>query len=787
MSTGPHDVRGPDAFDRDDDQRLRTLIGCIGDAVIATDAAGKVTLFNPVAASLCGVTEREAVGRPLGDIFRIINERTRLPVDNPVEKVLATGQATELANHTVLVTPDGRETPIDDSAAPIIDGGRLSGVVLVFRDVTEKRRAAEANERLAAIIESSDDIIVTKDLDGVITSWNKGAERNLGYTAEEVIGRHVSMLMPPEAIEDTERILGRVRRGERVDHYLTKRRRKDGAIIDVSLTVSPIRDAEGEVVGASKVGRDVSDQRRAQELNERLAAIVESSDDIIASKDLDGVITSWNKGAERTLGYAAEEVIGKHISIIMPPEFVEDMPRILGRIRRGEKVDHYQTKRRRKDGAIIDVSLTVSPIRDASGRVIGASKIGRDITAEKRAREERERLLDSAQKARADAEAANRLKDEFLATLSHELRTPLNAILGWARILGTGPVDPEDLQEGLAAIDRNARAQVQIIEDLLDVSRIISGTLRLDVQRVNMLEVIEAAIAAVTPAAEAKGVRLKKVLDPLAAPVSGDPARLQQVVWNLLSNAVKFTPKGGRVQVLLERVNSHVEVSVIDTGIGIRPDFLPHVFERFRQADSSTTRRHGGLGLGLAIVKQLTELQGGTVRAKSPGEGQGSTFVVCLPIPVVQEAPPEKARPKEDRPAEFDCSSEPLSGIRVLVVDDEGDARTLVRRILGGCGAEVAVASSVDEAMSLVEGFRPDILVSDVGMPDRDGYDLIRQVRGRIAAKALPAVALTAFARSEDRRRALLAGFQTHVAKPVDPAELVAVVASLVGRTGGPA
>ena len=245
-------------------------------------------------------------------------------------------------------------------------------------------------------------------------------------------------------------------------------------------------------------------------------------------------------------------------------------------------------------------------------------------------------------------------------------------------------MDAEDLKEGLEVIDRNAKVQAQIIEDLLDISRIISGNLRLDVQRVNLAEVIEAAIAAVMPAAEAKGVRLKKVLDPLAGPVSGDPARLQQVVWNLLTNAVKFTPKGGRVQVLLERVNSHVEISVIDTGMGIRPEFLPHVFERFRQADSSTTRRHGGLGLGLAIVKQLAELHGGTVRAKSPGEGQGSTFVVSLPITVVHEAPPEKVRPKEHESDEFDCSDKPLSGIKVLVVDDEPDARQLVRRVLSG-------------------------------------------------------------------------------------------------------
>jgi PAS domain S-box-containing protein len=664
MSTGSDDGQGPNGFERGDDQRLRTLIGCIGDAVIATDSAGNIALLNPVAASLCGVTEPEAVGRPLRDIFRIANERTRIPVDSPVEQVLATGQTQELANHTVLLTPNGRETPIDDIAAPIIEGGRLSGVVLVFRDVTEKRRAAEANERLAAI--------------------------------------------------------------------------------------------------------------------------VESSDDIIASKDLDGVITSWNRGAERILGYTADEVIGQHISIIMPPEHIEDMPRILERIRRGEKVDHYQTRRRRKDGTIIDVSLTVSPIRDASGRIIGASKIGRDITADKRAREERERLLEAAQKARADAEAANRLKDEFLATLSHELRTPLNAILGWARILSSGPVDPEDLREGLAAIDRNARVQVQIIEDLLDVSRIISGTLRLDVQRVNMVEVIDAAIAAVTPAAEAKGVRLKKVLDPLAGPVSGDPARLQQVVWNLLSNAVKFTPKGGRVRVLLERVNSHVEVSVIDTGAGIYPDFLPHVFERFRQADSSTTRRHGGLGLGLAIVKQLTELHGGTVRAKSPGEGQGATFTVTLPIAVVHPDLPEREKPRpREMEAEDYCQGGALKGLKVLVVDDEPDARQLIRRVLVECEAEVALASSAAEALELVESFEPSVIVSDIGMPGEDGYDFIRQVRARCSAKELPAAALTAFARVEDRKRALRAGFQTHVAKPVDPEELTAVIASLAGRTGG--
>lgn len=770
------------------DQRwFATALASIGDAIIATDHRGHVLYLNAVAEELTGWSSAEARGKELIDVFPIVNELTRLPVESPVQRVLESGNIVGLANHTILLGRTGKEIPIDDSAAPIKEeDGSISGVILVFRDVTEKRNAELLNEQLAAIIESSDDIIASKDLNGIITSWNRGAERILGYTADEVIGKHVSMLMPPEAIDDTERILGRIRQGEKVDHYQTKRKRKDGSIIDVSLTVSPVRDAEGTVVGASKVGRDISDQRRAQELTERLAAIVESSDDIIASKDLEGVITSWNKGAERVLGYRADEVIGKHVSIIMPPELVEDMPRILEKIRRGEKVDHYQTRRRRKDGSIVDVSLTVSPIRDGSGRIIGASKIGRDVTEEKRAREERDRLLELAEKSKADAEAANRLKDEFLATLSHELRTPLNAILGWSSILSMNTVDPDDLKQGLAVIERNARIQVQIIEDLLDVSRIISGNMRLDVQRVNLHEIINAAITAVTPAAEAKGVRIHKVLDSLAGAVSGDAARLQQVVWNLLTNAVKFTPKGGRVQVLLERVNSHVEISVIDSGVGIRPEFLPHIFERFSQADSSTTRRHGGLGLGLAIVKQLTELHGGTVRAKSPGEGQGSTFVIGLPITVVHDLPRERPRPKEHEPAEYDCSDHPLSGIRVLVVDDESDARQLVRRVLEDCGAEVTLADSVEEAIGLVERIRPDILVSDIGMPDEDGYDLIRKVRSRVAAKALPAVALTAFARSEDRKRALLAGFQTHIAKPVDPSELVAVVASLVERTGAP-
>jgi PAS domain S-box-containing protein len=535
----------------------------------------------------------------------------------------------------------------------------------------------------------------------------------------------------------------------------------------------------GQAVPVPGVLGEGTGREQAEGLRQVLAAIVESSDDAIIAKTLDGVITSWNRSAERIFGYTAVEIIGRHISILKPPEHSEDVIQILEHIRLGERVNHFETKRCTKDGRIIDVSLSVSPIRDADGKIVGASKVARDITERKRAEQERERLL-------AAAEAANRMKDEFLATLSHELRTPLNAIVGWARILRSGKVDAHDLEEGLAAIERNSQVQAQLVEDLLDISRISSGNLRLDVQRLKISEVIDAALAAVMPAANAKGIRIHKVLDSLAGPVTGDFARLQQVVWNLLSNAVKFTHKGGQVQVLLERVNSHVEISVIDTGMGIRPEFLPHVFDRFRQADATTTRRHSGLGLGLAIAKQLVEMHGGTIRAKSPGEGQGATFTVSLPIIVVH---PERPEAEKVRPKEADATEElglegALAGLKVLVVDDEPDAQQLIRRVLEDCKAEVALATSAAAALELLGSFRPDVIVSDVGMPEQDGYDLIRQVRANYSAKQLPAAALTAFARTEDRKQTLLAGFQTHIAKPVDPAELTAAVASLAGRTG---
>jgi signal transduction histidine kinase/CheY-like chemotaxis protein len=408
--------------------------------------------------------------------------------------------------------------------------------------------------------------------------------------------------------------------------------------------------------------------------------------------------------------------------------------------------------------------------------------------AARRAAKEREELLSRERSARAEAERMSELKDEFLANLSHELRTPLNAILGWAQMLRSDSRNDADLAKGLETIERNARVQAQLVDDLLDMSRILSGKVRLDVQAIEPIGFIEAALDTLRPAAAAKGIRLESLLDSTAGPISGDPNRMQQVMWNLLSNAIKFTARGGKVQVLLERVNSHIEVSVADTGAGIRPEFLPFVFDRFRQADASTTRRHGGLGLGLSIVKHLVELHGGSVRAHSPGEGAGATFTVNLPLMVVHRSTHAGPRhhPRSSASAAADFGVIDLSGVRVLVVDDEPDARELIQRVLLDCEADVITAAGADEALLLIPRHKPHVLVSDIGMPEVDGYELLRRVRAleRESGGRIPAVALTAFARSEDRTRALRAGFLVHVAKPVDPSELVATVASVLGHTG---
>jgi PAS domain S-box-containing protein len=518
-----------------------------------------------------------------------------------------------------------------------------------------------------------------------------------------------------------------------------------------------------------------------------LSALVESADDAIITKTLEGKITSWNRGAERMFGYTAEEAIGQPVTMLIPEDHIDEEPTIIARLRAGERIEHYETVRIRKDGTALDISLTVSPIRDANNKIVGASKIARDISQRKHAERTLQEQSEANERLYREAQESGRLKEEFLATISHELRTPLNAILGWARIMRTGKLKEEETKKALETIERNARAQAQLIDDLLDVSRIITGKLRMDVRPIDPNGFIEAAIDAVNPAAEAKGIRVQKIMDTGIVTVPGDPIRLQQVIWNLLSNAIKFTPRGGNVQVRMERVDSHLQIVVADSGQGIPQEFLPHVFDRFRQIDQSSTRQHGGLGLGLALVRHLVELHGGSVAATSPGPGQGSTFTIVLPVvPIyhvnangVQVHPTARTL----LPSADYCAS--LEGLMILIVDDEHDTRELLRTSLSECGAEVTVAGSVAEAFAAFEASIPDILISDIGMPDVDGYELIRRLRELPleGGGKVPAIALTAYARVEDRLKALRAGFQMHVPKPVELAELVTVVASVAGRS----
>jgi PAS domain S-box-containing protein len=477
---------------------------------------------------------------------------------------------------------------------------------------------AETAARLAAIVASADDAIVSNDLTGIIRSWNPAAERLFGYTADEAVGQHIFLIVPENCHAQENAVLARLLDESDVDHYDTSRRRKDGEILQISVTVSPLRDASGRIVGVSNIARDITARKRMECDAMRLAAIVQSSDDAIVSKDLNGVILTWNHSAERMFGYTASEAIGQSIRMIIPEDRLHEEAEVLRRIRAGILVDHFETIRRRKDGREVEISLTVSPIRDANGTVIGASKIARDIGEQRRLR--------------AMADEASRLKDEFLAVLSHELRTPLNTVLGYARMLRQPQVsmDDEKRERALVVLERNAATLAKLVDDVLDTSRSMAGKLRLAIERVNLEQIVRDALETMSPAAEAKNITLQLDIESrLETPA--DPDRLGQVVLNLVSNAVKFTPLGGTVSVRVFRDGPESVIEVRDTGVGIAPDHLPCVFQRFWQAESGASREHGGLGLGLALVRHLVELHGGSVAATSAGKGQGATFTVRLP------------------------------------------------------------------------------------------------------------------------------------------------------------
>ena len=679
----------------------------------------------------------------------------------------------------------------------VIGIGLVLSLALAAFSLAQARAHAAVRQgeaRMRAVLESALDAIITMDARGRIVEFNPAAERMFGYRRDAVLGRTVAETIVPERMRAAH-AAGIKRYFETGHGPVLGRRieieglRADGTETPVELAIVPTTLAgHSGVTFFTAYLRDLSERRAAGEAlrqsEERYRTLVDQVKDYaIFAVDVDGRPTTWNQGVRRVLGYDQEEFLGLPAEALFTPEDIAAGV-VRSELSEAAATGHAGNDRwmMRKDGRRFWAMGMTSALRDPRGGLIGFTKVMRDQTDWKMAEIERNALLASERAARSELEKASRMKDEFLATLSHELRTPLNAILGWSHLLRK---KPEDIGAGLETVERNARAQLRIIEDLLDMSRITSGKIRLDTQSVELAEVVRNAIESVRPAAEAKGIRIHTVLDPRSNSVSGDPSRLQQVVWNLLSNAVKFTPKGGKVQVVLRRVDSHAEIIVTDTGKGISPDFLPHVFDRFRQEDASTTRRYGGLGLGLSIVKHLVELHGGAVRVSSPGEDQGSTFSVELPLralaPMSAAAADERPQPAVPGAPAGNADCPALRGVTVLVVDDELDSRAVVRQLLEDCDAVVTTASSVAEATELFVKVRPRVLLSDIGMPDRDGYDLIRWVRSLPPEQGgrTPAAALTALARSEDRTRALLAGYQVHVSKPIEPAELVAVVVGL--------
>ena len=656
--------------------------------------------------------------------------------------------------------------------------------------------------KLAAIVTSSDDAIVSKTLDGTITSWNDSAQRVFGYTADEMIGQNIRKIIPIERINEEDVISSKLRKGESVNHFETIRVRKDGTLIDISVSISPLYDTLGKVIGAAKIARDISQKKQveiqlqaaqasAEYALHRLRAVVDYMTEGLILADPSGRLIEWNPAALKLHGFTRlDEVTHPLQDFTKTFEIhtlageklpIERWP--MTRILDGESFAHEEMKVHRLDiNKSWIISYSGTPVRDAGGKIILAVLTLHDVTAHHQAIAERERYLSSERAAREEAQRVTRLKDEFLATVSHELRTPLNAILGYAHLLKNSSNDPVEVAEGAAVIERNARAQTQIIEDILDMSRIVSGKLRMEISHVNLQNVIGAAMETVRPAADAKHIQLQTKLDPAIVWVQGDPSRLQQCVWNLLTNAIKFTPRDGKVSVDLSHANSQAVMVVRDTGQGISSDFLPYVFDKFRQADSSTARKQGGLGLGLSIVKNLVEAHGGRVTAQSEGVNRGSTFTVEIPVANGQPHPSTEA-PTE---AKSNSVAPPrLNGVTVLSVDDENHSREFVERYLQECGADVISVETAEQAIDLLHKQPVDVIISDLAMPTTDGFELIRRIRAGETTHGThcPAAALTALARSEDRVKSLHAGFQTHIAKPVEPLELAITVASLAGRS----
>src|ERR1041385_4235710 len=751
-------------------------------AVIEWDHEFRVLRWSPAAERLFGWVGAEVIGKRFSDWNFVVPED--IEAVNEVGKRQNEGEE----HHGILrnrnYTKLGSVVNCEWYNSALYDEhGKLISVLSLVLDITvatrieEALRKSEAQYRL--LFESNPQAMWVYDLETRrFLAVNNAAIHSYGYSRAEFLSMTIEDIRPPQEVQVLRKYL------ENTNPHFNqagewRHQTKDGTIITVEITSNRL-DFEGRRA-VFVLANDITERKKAEKAlrdsEDRYRDLVDNSHELICTHDLEGRVLSVNPWAARVLGYPQEALIGINIRDGLLPEY------------RAQFDDYLRT-------VITEGSARgVMKVRSATGetrlweyyntlRTEGVEKpIVRGMTHDAT---ERRQALKREKEARVEAEAANRVKDEFLSTLSHELRTPLTAIMGWADLLLHDEVDPEKKPQAIETIFRNANSQCQLINDLLEVSRIITGKLRLEFVSCELDSVIEAAAESIRPTAEARGVRLQVLLEPGVGPVFGDRERLQQIVWNLLSNGVKFTRKGGMVQITLQRINSHVEVVVNDTGIGIKPDFLPHVFDRFRQADGTTTRIYGGLGLGLAIVRHLVELHGGTVVADSAGEDHGAKFTVRLPAMIANEHPqPEEfTQPVLTEVEARDRVPSSLDGLRVLVVDDEIDARTLLTMMLERCGAHVVAVGSSREGLESIETWLPDVLIADIGMPIEDGYGLIKKVRKLPKKKGgqTPALALTAYARTEDRVRALSEGYQVHLAKPVDRYELAAVVASLGHR-----
>ncbi|WP_084182817.1 PAS domain S-box protein [Nevskia soli] len=740
-----------------DQQTWRRLFEQLPAPVYACDPAGRVIFFNAAAAALWGREPR--IGHDLwcGSLHILRPDGSRLPLEQcPMALALRDQRAVRAMEMEIVIErPDGSRRRVMSHPQPVFTAtGVFAGAFNLLLDITDYKEADELRGRLTAIIRSSDDAIISKSLDGIITSWNNGAERLFGYTAEEAVGRPVTMLIPEDRIDEEPEVLARIRRGETIDHYETIRRRKDGSMINISLTVSPMTNTQGQIVGASKIARDISERKDADHARNMLAAIVQSSDDAIISKDLKGIITSWNRGAQRLFGYTALEAVGRSITMLIPPERIKEEPHVLSRIVRGESIEHFETVRRHKSGALLDISLTVSPIINAQGKIIGASKIARDISERKR-----------AEKALADAD---RRKDEFLATLAHELRNPLAPLrtsLEYLRQSGLSAAPPAQVIE---IMGRQVDHMVRLIDDLLEISRISRGIIELKQETLCLSDAVNDAIEISRPMIEPRGHRLEISLAPDALQVHGDRVRLAQVFANLLNNAAKFTPPGGTIRLSLERQEGMAVARVSDTGNGIPQDKLEDIFEMFTQVRGSGQAASGGLGVGLSLVRRLLQMHSGTVQAHSAGPGLGSEFTVRLPlaVPVVQhlETPPS-------HPAKAGLDPDPATRAvprRVLLVDDNRDAVEAMAMLLESLGHEVHVAYNGPDGLAQAEALRPEVVLLDIGMPGMSGYDVADALRLQPWGKSLRLIALTGWGQSSDRARTAEAGFDHHLVKPID-------------------